>query len=236
MGIAVADLEDGPITSTFGDGKPYAWSTSKLLIIAQTLKDAQASGGLSEADQANIAAALSRSDNDAALTLNNHLKARYGGMPGTTAVLTDMLRSIGDTTTFVKIGADEQSNYGHTEWQVDDQVRFMRALAQGCLLDSDSTEYLLTAMGSVEAWQSWGLGSVASPAFKGGWGDDFGTGRYLVRQVGLVPALDGNLYAVAVTSRAPDGTFESGQQLNTEVAQWVSSKVQTAPSKRACSS
>ncbi len=234
VGFAVVDLAGGPVRGVAGVGPAYALSTLKVLIVAQLLQDRGGPQRLTRVQRRNVRRALSQSVNEAAAALNTDLKHRHGGAAATAAVLTRLLRRAGDHETRVRPGATPQSNYGMTLWSAANQVRFMAALARGCLLDPQSTRFLIREMGHVVSDQAWGLGRAGSPAYKGGWGTD-GDGRYLVRQFGLLRARDGNEYAVAFTARSHDGRFESGQVLNTRVARWIRAHVTQAPAPSGCS-
>lgn len=232
--VAVAPLDGEPISATGDTRSPYAWSTAKVLIVAQTLKDAGGPEGLT-ADQVDlIERSLSASDNEAAAALHRQLEDSHGGLQGAADAMADLLRSAGDTDTVIStVGRDSYSTYGQTLWRVDEQARFVAALVRGCVLPAAATDFLVEDLGNVVEDQRWGLADAGSPAFKGGWGPD-PDGQYLVRQLGVLRAGDGNDYAVAITARPGDGSFESGQQLLTDVAQWVDQRVTTAPAATTC--
>lgn len=101
-------------------------------------------------------------------------------------MLTGLLRQSGDRSTTIQPGKEAESNYGLSQWAPSGQALFMSELARGCLLDRDSTDYLMAALGGVIEEQRWGLGSVGSTAFKGGWGAKSGEIAFEVRQVGLI--------------------------------------------------
>ena len=232
--VAVAGLDGADVSGTGDNRAPYAWSTAKLLLVAQTLQDAGGPSGLSDEQRSLISRSLSASDNEAAAELHRQLAATHGGLAGAADAMDGLLRKAGDRSTIVStVGRDTYSTYGQTLWPVSEQARFMAAIARGCVLDADSTTFLRDQMGQVVTEQRWGIGEVGSSAFKGGWGPD-PDGRYLVRQVGLVPAGDGAPYAVAITARPADGTFEGGQQLAGDVAHWLQQHVDTAPTPKGC--
>ncbi len=232
--VAVAPLNGGEIVTTGDARSPYAWSTAKVLIVALTLQDADGPDGLNSEQRDLIERALSSSDNEAAAALHRELEARHGGLQGAADAMTALLRRAGDSSTEVStIGRDTYSTYGQTLWSAAEQARFMAALMRGCVLPDSSTQFLRDQMGNVVSDQRWGLGDAGSPAFKGGWGPD-PDGQYLVRQLGVLRAADGNDYAVAITARPDDGSFQGGQQLLTEVAQWLNQQVVTAPAPASC--
>jgi hypothetical protein len=98
-------------------------------------------------------------------------------------------------------------------------VTFFRALANGCLLPSSQTSYVLRLMQNIESSESWGLGSAGfnSVAFKGGWGPE--AGGYLVRQSGIVDPGSSSGAAVAIVNQAPD--FGAGTETLTRIASWL---------------
>lgn len=233
VGIAAVGLDGGPVAVANGDGPPYAWSTTKLLISTQLLRDVGNPSALSSQQRSMMHEALSASVNEAATSMNTDVKNRHGGVVGAAAAMTELLRQAGDETTNVRPGATPESNYGLTQWDAKGEALFMASLARGCLLDSGSTKFLIGEMGHVAESQSWGLGRIGSPAYKGGWGPD-DNGTYLVRQVGLVRASDGHEYAVAITARAAGGSQESGQRLLSDVAEWLAQRITSAPAATAC--
>lgn len=169
-GISLQGLRAGGVQSAGTVADPYAWSSIKPVIVATLLQDVGGPAGLSEAQKSAGHAAITASDNDAAMTLFQDLAARRGGTAGAAAAMTETLRRAGDTETNVStVGRDGFSPYGQTLWPPRQQVRFMSALARRCLISPSSTAYLLGLMNEVQADQRWGFGQLASvTAFKGG--------------------------------------------------------------------
>lgn len=214
---------DGSTPARAGDvGSPYAWSSIKPVIVATLLKLEGGPDGLGAEQQARVRAALTASDNDAAMALFQAIAARTGGVGGAADAMTRLLRAAGDRRTRVStVGRGDFSPYGQTLWEPAAQVRFMSALARGCLLDRGSTAYLLGVMNEVIPAQRWGFGTLRSvTALKGGWGPD-PDGRYLVRQVGLTDATRGEPVAFAAAVRPADGSFETGTRILEAVAAWT---------------
>ena len=184
--IAFAPLDDPTNISVEGevDGA-QAWSTSKVLVVAAFL-DTTADGDPAEVSAANrrlIKAALTRSDGEAIRALREQIP----GSPG--RAMTSVLRSIGDTTTTAP-----DSLEGTMSWSIREQVRFMAALQAEEVVSAESSDYLLESMRPIEQHR-WGLGTVGSAVFKGGW---LRQGR-VTRQMGLLDD-----YAVAIiTDRGP---------------------------------
>jgi hypothetical protein len=232
--VAVTDLGGAPIVRAGDARPPYAWSTSKVLIVAQTLLDVGGPAGLSGTQRAKVTAALSASDNDAAKFLYDQLVARHGGVAATAAVLTALVRRAGDPRTSVStVGRSTFTTHGQTLWPVEQQAQFMSSLGRNCLLDANSTDYLIRELSAPVAWQRFGLGSIDSVGYKGGWGPD-PDGAYLVRQMGLVRTSSGHFAAVAITARPADGSFASGQALLTEVAAWIAAHATGASAPVPC--
>ncbi len=207
-----------------------AWSTIKVPIAARVLQRAGGPGGLSASEGESIRSAITESDNAAADTLFASLGADDQSAAASTG---EVLRAAGDTGTEVSAqGRDGFSPYGQTEWPLADQHRFMARLAGRCLVDAESSGYLLSLMGEVVPDQRWGLGSTgASARLKGGWGPDE-DGGYLVRQMGVIE-VDGRAVVVTLAAEPSDGQFASGTALLTELAGWVDENVDAAAAKPA---
>lgn len=200
-----------------------AWSTIKVPIAIQVIDEAGGVEGLSSSQMADITAAITQSDNDAAARLFDGLVAGHGSVESASQAVTDLLREAGDEETTVSTqGRDGYSSYGQTEWSLEAQQTFMGALLNGCIGDASGREFVLAQMSQVTS-DTWGLGSAGVPAlWKGGWGP--GTdGKYLVRQMGKIN-VDGTDYAVTIAAIPADGSFESGQTAATQVAQWLVDK------------
>ena len=165
--ISVAGM-DGTSSPTVGDSRaPYAWSTAKILIVAQTLLDSGGPNNLTEEQRSLISSALASSDNEAAAALHRQIEAGHGGLEGAAGAMNQLLRKAGDESTSVSTqGRSTYSTYGQTLWSSQAQASFMSALMRGCVLDGQSTTFLREQMGNVVPDQRWGLGEVQSPAFK----------------------------------------------------------------------
>src|SRR5262249_25626359 len=74
-------------------------------------------------------------------------------------------------------------------------------------------------MGQIEANQSWGIGVIPDTVFKGGWGPST-SGRYLVRQMGILSTPAGKV-AVAIATEPESGQFGDGTQQLNEIAGWL---------------
>jgi Beta-lactamase enzyme family len=170
-----------------------AWSTMKLPVIVAAL----AAG---PADWGDVEAAITRSDNDAALRL-------WRGLDDGPGQVEAVLRRGGDAETLLEREPDPRgwSSFGRTLWSLAAAAGFYRALAQGELLPQGETERILDAMGRIVPDQSWGLGELPGIRFKGGWGprED---GGYDVVQVGVFGHT-----VIALAATGPD--FDSAKRL-----------------------
>lgn len=232
--VAVTDLAAAPIVRVGDTRSPYAWSTSKVLIVTTLVKDLGGSSKLTATQRSQVTSAFTVSDNAAAAALFNSLAQRKGGLVPASAAMTQVLRTGGDTQTVVSTqGRSTFSTYGQTLWSVENQAQFMSSLARSCLLDATSTSYVITQLSNTTSSQRFGLGTVGAAVFKGGWGPD-PDGKYLVRQMGLLKTSSGYRAAVAITARPPDGTYASGQVLLSQVASWLKANIGPAPAPRNC--
>ncbi len=192
VGIAVAAL-GGAEPIAIGDAEAgRAWSTMKVPLLVTLLDRVGGEGELSEVERAQAEAALTASDNEAALALFDRLGELEGGTDAASAAIEAVLRRSGDSETEVNTEPSPEgySTFGQTIWSASNSALFFRALAGGCLLDEADTEFVLSLLEDVVADQRWGLGEAEVPggarvAFKGGWGPEPG-GGYLVRQSGVV--------------------------------------------------
>lgn len=226
VGLAIGPPGSGPAASAGSLASGSAWSTSKVPVALRVLQEAGGPSGLSSTQDANIRAALTLSDNNAALALFADLERSHGGATGAAAAVDEVLAEAGDTTTHVSsVGRDGFTPFGQTEWSLELQELFMSRLAAGCVGSAASREFVLGLMGEVSS-DTWGLGSAGVPArWKGGWGP--GTdGRYLARQMGTLSVAGGEA-VVALAALPDDGSFETAQSMATAVAQWAAEKAPT---------
>ena len=201
--IAWAPLNHpGDVTVEGSVPSSRAWSTSKPLVVAAYL-DTVVDGdpaAIPDKERSWIRAALRKSDGDAIGAIRREIPDSPG------RAMTDVLRSIGDTSTTAPDSAE-----GTMQWNVREQVRFMAALGNGRVVSPAASEFLLQQMQPV-ATHRWGLGAIGARAFKPGWyRRDTET-----RQMGIV----GN-YAVAIITagvgpaiRQSDGDYAHVWQIN----------------------
>jgi hypothetical protein len=213
---------DGSAPQTVGSfAAPFAWSSIKPVILAQLLKDEGGEAQLSADQKANARAALTTSDNAAAMALFSDVASQHGGADGAAAAMTQLLRRAGDSQTQVSsVGRDGFSPYGQTLWTPSAQAKFVSSLARGCLLAAGSTDYVLGLMSEVTASQRWGFGVLPSVTVqKPGWGPD-PDGSYEVRQIGLIESDAGSPIAFGAAVRGAGGSFGAGTSALSQVAEW----------------
>lgn len=191
-----------------------AWSTVKVPLAVAAAARAPAT----ETWQ-RIEAAVSRSDNDAALALWTAL-----GPPEEAARAVDtVLDAYGSPETRTE-WADVRppfSSFGQTWWPTESQARFAHGLA--CVPDSSGAGRVRAAMGRVVADQRWGIGTLEAAHLKGGWGPDAG-GAYVLRQLGDAEVA-GQRYALALTARSGTGSHAHATEDATDIVRWFAETV-----------
>ncbi len=193
--MAVGALAGGPIESRGELRESRAWSTMKVPVVVAAI----ASG---RADWDAIEAAITRSDNDAALRL-------WDRLDDGAAEVEAVLRRAGDDHTMLEREPDPRgySSFGRTVWSLTAAVTVYAALARGELLPDEDTVRVLDAMERIVPDQRWGLGQVPGIRFKGGWGpSEAPEGGYEVIQVGIAGPT-----VIAIAARAED--FEAAKRL-----------------------
>lgn len=239
--VVVVPLNNSAPSGVIGPGVPYAWSTSKVLVVVTALARLGGVDGLSDEQREWVTGALTASDNESAALLMSAIEEQAGGFDEGIEALTQTLRTVGDTGTQAQ--ATDEYSTGETVWALPEQAQFVAAVRRGCVLDQPAAEYLFTEMAGVIDEQRWGLGSVGAVAFKGGWDVDDDDLAY-VRQVGVVKAPNGNEYIVAIATRVPLAEVAEGDDETdpfvpaydelTRIAAWVTGKVTAAPAPAAC--
>lgn len=225
VAIAVAPLGKGPVRTFGATSQNEAWSTMKVPVVVTLMRDGE---GLTDGQAALTEAALTRSDNEAALTLFAELEDRHGGLEGASRQIEQTLRAAGDEETAVNTTPSEEgySTFGQTQWSAASASTFYRTLARGCLLPEEETAYVLDLLTRIVADQRWGAGSggygASVPlAFKGGWGPG-PAGEYLVRQSAVVG--EGPRGYVMTVLTEPSGStdaFAAGRKMVTAAAVWT---------------
>lgn len=163
-----------------------AWSTIKVpLAVAAKGREPEA-----------VNRALSQSDNAAAATI----WAALGGGETAAGTVQTELRAGGDRTTTVEHAEvrPPYTPYGQTTWTLADSAQYAASLP--CRREADS---VYSAMHSVVPEQRWGLGTIGSEAYKGGWGPGKESG-FVVRQIGILAHPDGSKVAVSLIAVGHD--------------------------------
>jgi hypothetical protein len=200
-----------------------AWSTSKVPLALAALHRHDDTVTRERARRA-----ITASDNDAAQAL----WASLGAAPEAAKAVDDELAAEGDRRTHIQWRQVRPpfSPFGQTEWSLDDQLTFTSGLA----CDRSRPSALVTSdMGSVTASQRWGLGRITHTRFKSGWGPN-PSGRYLVRQIGLVPR-GSQIVAVAIAVVPESGSFAQGTAALDQIASWLRASLPILPNAlKAC--
>lgn len=198
---------DSPQLSSFGGvTSGSAWSTMKVPIALAALRNSQ--DGVVTPD---MVAAITRSDNDAALRIWKSL----GDDSTAAAKVQALLRQSGDQTTMINTQKNTPySAFGQTDWSLANQVKFL-----SYLYGDKSSAPILDLMSQISPDQRWGLGGLAGAQFKGGWGPD-AAGNYLSRQMGIVDG-PGGKYAVALASQPASGALADANRSLTDIGMWA---------------
>jgi len=206
LGLAIMPV-GGDKMVTFGTWTSGpAWSTIKVPLAIAALRN-------NASYVTTATSAITASDNGAADTLWQSLGS---GAAAATAV-ENVLREGGDTTTTVpttRTRADA-SVYGQAEWTLAEQVRFAAHLP--CIPQS---QRVVGLMQQIIPSHRWGLGAFGSAEFKGGWGPDL-SGKYLVRQFGLIDSPSGRI-AIAFAAQPDSGSFNDGMTMLDKMATLIS--------------
>jgi hypothetical protein len=186
-----------------------SWSSIKVPVaVAAEQKALQTGGGDDIA--ADVDAAITASDNDAALRLWDSL----GDTDEDSARYVDVvLRQAGDPTkTVADRNRSDYEGFGDDRWTLDNQVIFADRLA--CLTGAGP---VLDAMGRISDDHRHGAGELPGALFKGGWGAD-ADGTYLLREFGLAGDEGARVpFAVAVTTA--DGSDATARDAVADLAQ-----------------
>jgi hypothetical protein len=186
-----------------------AWSTIKV-----PLAIAAAARNPSDDMWRDIGAAVTRSDNAAALALWTAL-----GSPEDAAAAVDrVLAAYGSPE--VRTESTEVrppfSSFGQTVWSVDSQARFASRLA--CVPSSSAVGRVRAEMARVVPDQRLGIGGLEGAHVKGGWGPE-PSGAYVLRQLGDAE-VDGERYALALSVRSSGGGYAQATEDASALVQW----------------
>lgn len=219
IGIALMPVGgSGPTISLGQWPSGPAWSTIKVPLVMAALREEHPPPNIT----APMIAAITQSDNAAADAIWAGL-----GDPVTAAHKIDaVLAETGDQTQVQSTKLQPKfSAYGQTEWALTAQVRFLSA----AICDRRNAP-ALNLMSQIEHSQRWGLGTIAGTRFKGGWGP-FPSGKYLVRQMGLIVTPRGGT-VVAVAAEPHSGLFDDGVAALDHIAAWLADHIVVLPSAR----
>jgi hypothetical protein len=167
-----------------------------------------------------VIAAITESDNAAAESIWESL----GDPPTAAAEVSKVLHDTGDPTIVESRKLrPEYSASGQTGWSLTNQAMFLSVAA--C---DPRNQPVLDLMREVTADQRWGVGSLPGARIKGGWGPA-PSGRYLVRQIAIVPAGQRGLAVVAMAAEPESGSFADGIRALTEIGDWLYSHMDAVP-------
>ncbi|HIW90464.1 MAG TPA: hypothetical protein H9870_02190 [Candidatus Corynebacterium avicola] len=193
-----------------------ALSSIKVPISIAAVQDAQVNGQPVEELQEDIEAAITVSDNDAALRLWEGLGDETEAAEKVSAVL----HQGGDPTDALTARDDDAyEGFGDIRWSLDHQVIFANRMA--CVNGSDM---VTDAMGRLAEEHMGGLGQLPDARIKGGWGmttDD----QFILREFGLAgPA--GSQVPLAVAVIPEDGTEATAREAVAEMARRIAPLVE----------
>lgn len=241
VGVAVRPLSLGAAVDDGGLQVGSAWSTMKVPVILARYRMAVEAGEAQRTFEANVALAITESNNEAIDAIFGELEQAKGGVVGASRYVEEGLLEAGDRNTEINtvVPAGGFSTFGQTQWSLDEGTSFYRALADGCLRPRAGVWEILRYMGQIVSYERWGVGQAdfagaAKVLFKGGWGPN-PEGRYLVRQFGIVESA-GRGFVVGLIAEPADGGFESGVQTIDRLADAVAATtdVHAAPLRREC--
>jgi hypothetical protein len=231
--LTVSPLGAGASVTLGGDAATHGWSTTKVPVLTALLR---ARGEVLTPEERTWAqSAITESNNESVLDLFHDLESIEGGLLKASDYIQNLFRQSGDDETIVATAPPPTgavTTFGQTEWTPNNTVKFFGALARGCLLGPQGTDYVLTLMRDIEPSESWGLGSAGFVyiAFKGGWGPE-PTGAYLVRQAGIIDPGSPQAVVVAIVALPPSGarSFEIGTEMLTRTAVWLREHLKLRP-------
>lgn len=211
---AVGSDPGGPVILGEWTSGP-AWSTIKVPLAIAEMRQRN-----SDQVSDDVTAAITQSDNAAA----ESIWASLGEPTEAAAKVEAVLGAAGDATIVqTQKVRPEFSTFGQTEWSLVSQAQFLASAA------CDSRDQpVLELMGQIEPSQRWGLGVIPGTRIKGGWGPS-PAGRYLVRQIAVVPTPKGST-VVAMAVEPDSGDYSEGVADLTELAGWLRAHAEALPS------
>jgi hypothetical protein len=215
MGIAVSAIGTGQTLMAWGDWQEGpAWSTIKVPLVIAAYRQ-----GNPPQVTSMMTAAITESDNAAA----ESLWAQLGDPSAAAQRVQQTLQETGDPTSVESRRLrPEFTAFGQTIWSLTNQIRFIA----GAFCDG-ANDPIFHLMGQVVPNQTWGIGDIPGAEFKGGWGPS-PSGKYLVRQIGVLTAPTGKV-AVAIAAEPASGSFDDGTHDLGEVAKWLSDHLTALP-------
>lgn len=220
VGLVVRAVGTGPKTQVVMGSSDFAdqpaWSTIKVPLVIAAMRQRNI-----DQPTAQMVAAITESDNAAAESIWESL-----GDPATAAAAVgEVLHDTGDPTIVEsRKRRPEYSASGQTGWSLTNQAVFLSAAA--C---DPRNQPVLDMMGGVTSEQrEWGVGPLPGAKIKGGWGPS-PSGRYLVRQIAIVPVGQRGSTVVAMAAEPESGSFFDGIRVLTEIGDWLRARLGVVP-------
>ena len=217
VGVGVAAVGGDVVTTLGAWNSGVAWSTIKVpLAISALQRDPENTASLASA-------AITVSDNAAA----EQLWAMLGAGPDAATEVEAVLHEGGDVNNRRAVAASTSGVHRLRSDRLDPRPADAVHCAPAVPARGDPVVEL---MSQISPGQRWGLARIEGSASKAGWGP--GTdGRYLVRQLAVVPTPDGQT-AVTLAVEPADGSFASGVAMLDQLQAWVRSNESLLPSGR----
>jgi hypothetical protein len=222
VGVVVRAVGSGSVAPVALGGPDFAdqpaWSTIKVPLVIASMRQHN-----TDHPTTAMVAAITESDNAAAESIWEGL-----GDPATAAAdVGKVLHEFGDPTVVESRKLrPEYTAFGQTDWSLTNQATFLAAAA--C---DPRNRPVLDLMGQVTGDQRWGLGALPDAKIKGGWGPA-PSGRYLVRQIAVVPAGQKGLMVVAMAAEPDSGSFADGTRVLTQIGEWLRARVDALPAAK----
>jgi hypothetical protein len=220
VGLVVRAAGAGPKTQVVMGSSDFAdqpaWSTIKVPLVLAAMRQRNI-----DRPTPSMVAAITESDNAAAEAIWESL-----GDPVTAAAeVGKVLHEAGDPTIVESRKLrPEYSASGQTGWSLTHQAVFLSAAA--C---DPRNQSVLDLMGQVTGDQrAWGVGPVPGAKIKGGWGPS-PSGRYLVRQIAIVPVGQRGSVVIAMAAEPDSGSFADGARILTDVGDWLRARMDSVP-------
>ncbi|MGA9493887.1 MAG: hypothetical protein WBV80_27095 [Mycobacterium sp.] len=222
VGVVVRAVGTGPVAPMSFGGSDFsdqpAWSTIKIPLVIASMR-------LHNNDHptASMVAAITESDNAAAEAIWEGL----GDPTAAAAAVGKVLHDVGDPTTVESRKLrPEYTAFGQTNWSLTNQAYFLASAA--C---DPHNQPVIDLMGQVTGDQRWGLGSLPDAKIKGGWGPS-PSGRYLVRQIAVVPTGARGSTVVAMAAVPDSGSFADGTRVLTQIGNWLQAHMGALPAAK----